>query len=149
MLALEATVSAMSYIALALFIGQLVAAGFLLPQGQPATLRTALLVSARASLLLFLSAAWFALLVQGAKLQRGFPSTELLWRYLTMTQSGKIRLARELYGAALLLAMWPLPKKNVSRKVVCLLGKFWRFHWSPRAVSRVTRPQCATMPLSR
>jgi putative copper export protein len=121
MLALEATVSAISYIGLALLVGQLVAAGFLLPQDQAATLRTSLLVWARASLLLFLCAAWLALLVQGAKLQHAFPSTELLWRYLTMTQSGKIWLARELYGAALLLAMWPLPKKNVSRKVVCLL----------------------------
>ena len=52
MLALEATVSAISYITLAVFLGQLVAAGFLLPQGQPATLRTSLLVWARASLLL-------------------------------------------------------------------------------------------------
>ena len=34
MLALEATVSAISYITIAVFLGQLVAAGFLLPQGQ-------------------------------------------------------------------------------------------------------------------
>ena len=121
MLALEATVSAISYITIAVFLGQLVAAGFLLPQGQAATLRTALLVWARASLLLFLCAAWLALLVQGAKLQHAFPSAELLWRYLTMTQSGKTWFAREVYGIAMLLGIWLLPTKNVSRKVVCLL----------------------------
>ena len=74
MLALEATVSAINYIALAFLVGQLVAVGFLMPQGQAATLRTSLLICARISLLLFLCAASFALLVQGGKLQRGFPS---------------------------------------------------------------------------
>jgi len=122
MLALEATVSAISYITIAVFLGQLVAAGFLLPQGQPATLRTALLVWARASLLLFLCAAWLALLVQGAKLQHAFPSAELLWRYLTMTQSGKTWFAREAYGVILLFIMWPLPKKNATGKVIRLVA---------------------------
>src|SRR5439155_1763408 len=108
--------------ALALLVGQLLAAGFLLPQGQAATLRTALLIWARASLLLFLCAALLALLVQGGKLQRALPSTELLWRYLTMTQSGKIWLARQLYGIALLFVMWPLPKKNAGGKVIGLVA---------------------------
>ena len=114
MLAFEATVSAMSYIALTLLLGQLVAAGFLLPQGQAAALRASLLLWTRASLLLFLCAALLALLIQGAKLQRGFPSTGILWRYLTMTQSGKIWFAREVYGVALLLGIWLLTK-NVQR----------------------------------
>jgi putative copper export protein len=122
MLALEATVSAISYITIAVFLGQLVAAGFLLPQGQAATLRTALLVWARASLLLFLCAAWLALLVQGAKLQHAFPSAELLWRYLTMTQSGKTWFAREVYGVILLFIMWSLPKKNATGKVIRLVA---------------------------
>ena len=95
--------------------------GFYCRKVKPATLRTALLVWARASLLLFLCAAWLALLVQGAKLQHAFPSAELLWRYLTMTQSGKTWFAREVYGIAMLLGIWLLPTKNVSRKVICLL----------------------------
>src|SRR6185295_10523686 len=122
MLALEATVSAISYITIAVFLGQLVAAGFLLPQGQAATLRTALLIWARASLLLFLFAALLTLLVQGAKLQHAFPSAELLWRYLTMTQSGKTWFAREAYGVILLFIMWPLPKKNATGKVIRLVA---------------------------
>jgi putative copper export protein len=122
MLALEATIAATNYIAVALFIGQLVTAGFLLPEGHTATLRCALLLWARAFLLLFLTAACLALLVQGAKLQRGFPSTELLWRYLTATQSGKIWLVREFYGVVLLSAIWPLARKNISRKVICLVA---------------------------
>jgi len=122
MLALEATVSAISYITIAVFLGQLVAAGFLLPQGQAATLRTALLIWARASLLLFLFAALLTLLVQGAKLQHAFPSAELLWRYLTMTQSGKTWFAREVYGVILLFIMWPLPKKNATGKVIRLVA---------------------------
>jgi len=121
MLALEATISAISYIALALLVGQLVAAGFLLPQGQAATLRMSLFDWARASLVLFLFAAFLALLVQGGKLQRGLPSAEILWRYLTMTQSGKIWLVRELYGFALFLGMWTLRKKHVSRKIFWLI----------------------------
>jgi len=121
MLALEATVSAISYITIAVFLGQLVAAGFLLPQGQAATLRPALLIWARASLLLFLFAALLTLLVQGAKLQHAFPSAELLWRYLTMTQSGKTWFAREAYGVILLFIMWPLPKKNATGKVIRLV----------------------------
>jgi putative copper export protein len=122
MLALEATVSAISYITIAVFLGQLVAAGFLLPQGQAATLRPALLIWARASLLLFLFAALLTLLVQGAKLQHAFPSAELLWRYLTMTQSGKTWFAREVYGVILLFIMWPLPKKNATGKVIRLVA---------------------------
>jgi len=120
MLALEATTSAISYIALALLVGQLVAAGFLFPQGQAATLRMSLFDWARASLVLFLFAAFLALLVQGGKLQRGLPSAEILWRYLRMTQSGKIWLVRELYGFALFLGMWTLRKKHVSRKIFWL-----------------------------
>jgi hypothetical protein len=122
MLALEATVSAISYITIAVFLGQLVAAGFLLPQGQAATLRTALLVWARASLLLFLCAAWLALLVQGAKLQRGFRNRNL-WRYLTMAWSGKIWFAREVWRRV--VGVWLLTK-NCSVNLIRLVA-VWRF----------------------
>ena len=90
MLALEATVSAISYITLPCFSANSSPPGFYCRKVNRRRCARSLLVWARASLLLFLCAAWLALLVQGAKLQHAFPSAELLWRYLTMTQSGKI-----------------------------------------------------------
>jgi copper resistance protein D len=118
MTAMETAASALSYIALALFLGQLVAAGFLLPQGQPATLRRSLLKWATASLILFLLVSVASLIVQGSKLQRGFPSSDLLWRYLTLTQSGQVWLAREIYGALLLLLMALVTRKNAGGNVL-------------------------------
>ena len=125
MIALEATVSVLSYIALAVLLGQLVTAGFLLPNGEPKNLRRSLLMGARAALLVFLGVAIVALVIQGAKLQRSFPSTELLWRYLTMAQSGKVWLMRELYGAALALVIGSLASNATSFnaiRVVALLA---------------------------
>ena len=118
MIGLETAASALSYIALALFLGQLVAAGFLLPQGQPATLRRSLLKWATASLTLFLLVSVASLIVQCSKLQRGFPSSDLLWRYLTLTQSGQVWIAREIYGALLLLLMALVTRKNAGGNVL-------------------------------
>ena len=98
MIAIEALTAALSYVALALLLGQLVVAGFVLPKGEPHELRRSSLTFARSSLVIFLCSSTLALLIQGAKLQRGFPSAELLWRYVAMTQSGKVWLARELYA---------------------------------------------------
>jgi putative copper export protein len=106
MIAIEAITSALSYVALALVLGQLVVAGFLLPNGEPKELRRCSLIFARSSLCIFLCSSTLALLIQGAKLQRGFPSTELLWRYVTAAQSGKVWLARELYAIALTIGLW-------------------------------------------
>ena len=118
MLALEAIVSALSFIALTLFIGQIVAAGFLLPGGDPRTFRASLLHGSLISLSAFLGIALIALFYQGAKIQRAIPSTELLWRYLTMTQSGHVWLGREAYGAALVLIVWAFVKKASGVKAV-------------------------------
>ncbi len=118
MVGLEAIAGALNYIALALLLGQLVGAGFLLPDGEPKNLRRSLLAGATAALLIFLTMAVAALVIQGAKLQRGFPSVELLWRYLTMTQSGKIWLARELYGALLLIFIWIVVNKGAARNLI-------------------------------
>ena len=115
MVGLEALAAALGYIALALLFGQLVAAGYLLPDSTPRELRHSLLAGATAALLIFLAVAVAALVIQGAKLQRGFPSAELLWRYLTMAQSGKIWLARELYGVLLVLFIWNVVKKGAAR----------------------------------
>jgi copper resistance protein D len=125
MLALEASASAISYMALALLIGQLAAAGFLLPGNDPSALRRSLLTAAKFSLLLFLCVALLALVVQGAKLQHGFPTTELLWRYLTLASSGKVWIARETYGVAMLIGIiWTLGKTegsaNLARWVAVL-----------------------------
>ena len=80
MVGLEALAAACSYITLALLLGQLVAAGFLLPDGAPKNLPHSLLAGANAALLIFLAVALAALVIQGVKLERGFPSVELLWR---------------------------------------------------------------------
>ena len=118
MVSLEASVAALSYITLAVVLGQLVAAGFLLPDGAPKNLRHSLLTGASAALFIFLAIALAALVIQGAKLQRGFPTAELLWRYLTIAQSGKIWLAREFYGALLALFVWTLVSKDAGRKLI-------------------------------
>jgi putative copper export protein len=112
MIGLEAALSALSYVALALTLGQLVAAGFLLPDGEPYDLRQSLRFGAAHMLLFFLAVALLALFLQGTKLQRGVPSLELLWRYLTQAQSGKVWLVRELYGAALVLFIYRCDRKD-------------------------------------
>jgi len=121
MLALEAIVSALGFIFLALFLGQIVAAGFLLPGGAPRTFRATLAHGALISLSAFLGIALIALFLQGVKIQRAIPSLELLWRYLTMTQSGHVWLGREVYGAALIL-IWVFVKKANGVKAVRTLA---------------------------
>jgi putative copper export protein len=122
MVALEATVSAIGYIALACLLGQLVAAGFLLPNGEPKELRRSLIAWALISLLVFLGAYVLVLFVQGAKIQRGMPSSELLLRYLTMTQSGQVWIARETYGAVLTLLTWMLAGRESSPNAIRFLA---------------------------
>ena len=114
MLALEATVAAIGYVALACLLGQLMAAGFIMPDGEPNVLRRSLITSALVALLVFVGISVLGLLVQGAKLQRGIPSAELLWRYLTMTQSGHVWLARGAYALALVLMTWWLLQSDAS-----------------------------------
>jgi putative copper export protein len=118
MIFLDAATSAISYIALALFFGHLVAAGFLLPQSQPEALRRSLLLWATVSLTSFLLISVAVLMLQGSKLQQGFPSGDLLWRYLTLTQSGQVWLGREVYGAILALLMAIVVRKNAGGKVL-------------------------------
>ena len=103
MVALEAAISAIGYIAQALVLGFFVTAGYLLPGSEPEPLRRTLAIRACRFLIIFLCASAGALLIQGAKLQRGLPSLEILWRYLTATQSGNVWLLRECYAVALAL----------------------------------------------
>lgn len=110
MITLEAIVSGLGYGVLALLLGALITASFVLPRGEPANLRRSLLFLSFLLLLAFLLVAPLSLLVQGAKLKGGsLPSLEILGRYLLRTQSGKIWLAREAYAALLVFGtLWLL-----------------------------------------
>jgi putative copper export protein len=98
----EAAVSGIGYLTLALSVGTLLTAGFLLPDLDDA-MRRKLAVAARFFLGAFLLVGIFAVIVQGVKLSAGaLPSLDIMSRYLTRTQSGKIWLGRELYVLFLL-----------------------------------------------
>ena len=122
MVSLEAIVSGMSYAVLAMLLGTLVSAGFLLPAGDPQELRQKLLHAAAYLVVFFLLIALVSLLVQGAKLRQGaMPSWDVLFRYLTMTQSGKVWLVREVYGAALAIVIFWLARNAASMKSIRLV----------------------------
>jgi copper resistance protein D len=119
MVSLEAIVSGMGYAVLALLLGVLVSAGFLLPAGEPKELRQKLLRAGACLVVAFLIIAVVSLLIQGAKLRQGtLPSLDVLVRYLTMTQSGKIWLLREAYGAALTLILFWFARNTASIKAI-------------------------------
>ena len=107
MFAAEAVVTSAGFILSALLLGTLLTAAFLLPAGEPASVRKALTRAVRNLLVLFIAAGLFVLWVQGMKLQGGnFPPAEIMLRYIARTQSGKVWLAREAYAGFLLL--WTL-----------------------------------------
>ena len=84
-------------------MGVLLAAGFLLPDRDDA-MRRKLAAAVPFFLGAFLLIAILAVTVQGAKLSAGaFPSLDIVIRYLTRTQSGKIWLMREIYVLFLLV----------------------------------------------
>jgi putative copper export protein len=122
MLSLEAIASGTGYAVLALLLGVLVAAGFLLPGGEPKELRRTLVLAAAYLIVAFLMIAVVSLFIQGAKLQQGaMPSLDVLLRYLTMTQSGKVWLLREAYGAALAVVIFWLARNAASLKAIRLV----------------------------
>ena len=119
MISFEAIVSGMGYAVLGLLLGVLVTAGFLLPGGEPKELRQTLMFSGAYLVAVFLIIAMVSLLIQGAKLQRGaIPSLDVLSRYLSMTQSGKVWLLREFYGAALVVIIFWFARKAASVKAI-------------------------------
>lgn len=132
MVALEAVVSGIAYIIVALFMGTLVTASFVLP-AEENVLRRTLFSSALVLLLAFLLIAVLSLVVQGAKLQGGNrPTLDILTRYLLRTQSGRIWLVRELYGAFLILVMLGFQRTTTSKR-----GALWLFFLSlPLIASR-------------
>jgi putative copper export protein len=119
MVPLESIVSGMGYAVLALLLGVLVSAGFLLPGGEPKELRQTLLRAGAYLVVAFLIIAVVSLLIQGAKLRQGaMPSLDVLFRYLAMTQSGKIWLLRQAYGAALALILFWFARNTASVKAI-------------------------------
>ena len=119
MVSLEAIVSGIGYAVLALLLGVLVTTGFLLPGGEPKELRQELLRAGAYLVIAFLIIAVVSLLIQGAKLRQGtVPSLDVLVRYLTMTQSGKVWLLREAYGAALALVLFWFARNTASVKTI-------------------------------
>ena len=115
MFAIEAASSALVYCSLALFLGCLLTAGFLLPQGEPAEFRGGLYSFAIKLLPLFVVASIVSLLIEGTKLNAGaFPTVELLRRYLFLTQSGKIWAAREIYALVLLCGMFWYGRRQLN-----------------------------------
>ena len=106
MLAIEATASFMTYSTLALVVGSLMTAGLLLPHGEPVLVRQQLLRVPQILLPLFVLASIVWLVVQGTKLNNGaWPSFELLYRYLSYTQIGKIWSVRQIYALVFLLGI--------------------------------------------
>jgi putative copper export protein len=112
MFAIEAAVSGAGYLTLALAVGVLLVAAFFLNGPEDVVLRGKLSAGVPALFCAVFGLGLLAVIVQGAKLSGGaFPSSDVLIRYLTRTQSGRIWLAREIYLLALLLiSVWLLRK---------------------------------------
>jgi putative copper export protein len=119
---LEATLSGIQFTLLAIAIGTTVVVGFVLPAGEPERLRRSLFSAVPFLIVIFLLAALGAVLVQGSKLSGGtFPSADILSRYVTRTQSGKIWLVREIYAAILFLVSFWLTKNGGAGRMLCIL----------------------------
>jgi putative copper resistance protein D len=117
MVPIEAIVAGMNYAVLALLVGVLVSAGFLLPNGEPRALKRKLLATGGYLIIAFLIVAGVSLVIQGAKLRQGNrPSLDVLFCYLTMTQSGKIWLLREVYAVALAAVLFWFARSTTSLK---------------------------------
>ena len=147
MLAFEATVSAISYIALTLLLGQLVAAGFLLPQGQAAdTAHCA--VGLGESLVAGLSLRGIARPADSRRetpARLSFNGTPLALSDHDPERQNLVcpRSLRRRVITGNLAA-----NKNCQPQAEFVSSQVWRFHRSLRGVSRVTRPQCATMTVT-
>jgi putative copper export protein len=114
MFAIEWAASALAYCALALFLGCLMTAAFLLPGGEPVEFRRQLFSFAAKLLPIFIIASIISLVIQGTKLNSGaLPGLDLLRRYVLQTQSGKIWAARNVYALLLLGGMiWCSRRQN-------------------------------------
>ncbi len=106
MFAIDAATAAIAYITLALLLGSLVTAGFLLPQGEPVQFREQLVSLAVKLLPLFVIAYAGSLVMLGTQLNGGsLPTVDLLRRYVFNTQSGKVWVSRQLYAVLLFVGL--------------------------------------------
>jgi len=106
MFVIEATASFIAYSTLAFVVGSLMTVGLLLPQGEPLLLRRQLISLPQVLLPLFVMASIISLLIQGTKLNSGaWPSFDLLYRYLSYTQIGKIWSVRQIYALVFMFAI--------------------------------------------
>ncbi len=122
MFALQALISGMIYVLLAFVSGTLVTAAFLVPEGEPRELRLKLLGLALRLLLLYIAFNCFSLVVEGAKLRGAMPDANILFRYVTLTQGGKVWLMREVGASALALTTVWIIQKKASLSAVRLLA---------------------------
>ena len=123
MFALEASVTAITYLVLALLVGSLVTSVFLVGRNNSSAFHGRL---ARIALVLacaFLIAHFAYLLVLGAKLSGGsVPSADLITRYVLRTQSGQIWLFRALYGLLFLLVAVCFARRATGNLFLLLLA---------------------------
>jgi putative copper export protein len=119
---LEASVSAINYLIMALLVGSLATCVFLLPRSDEATaIRLRLIRFAVMLTCAFLVVHSFGLFVQGAKLTAGdLPSLDLLSRYVLRTQSGKIWLVRGVYAAIFLFVILRFIRSSSSVSLLLL-----------------------------
>jgi copper resistance protein D len=107
MVAIEATASFMAYSTVALVVGSLMTAGFILPQGEPVLVRQQLVRLPQILLALFVLASIAWLVIQGSKLNSGaWPPFDLLYRYLLYTQIGKIWSVRQIYALVFMFSIF-------------------------------------------
>ncbi len=116
MFIIEGAASALTYSTLALLVGALLMASFLLPQGEPGYFLRQLLSFAVKLLPLFIVGSIVSLIIQGTKLNGGaFPTWDLLNRYLRYTQSGKVWSVRQVYAFFLLAGMFWYGRRRNDR----------------------------------
>ncbi len=121
MFTIEAAASGIGYCTLALLLGSLMTAGFLLFQGEPLSLRRTLVSFSWRLLIFYVVISSCSLVIQGAKLEGGtFPTLDLLGRYLLHTQSGKIWLARLIYAILLVVGIFLFSRRSNDLKGIRL-----------------------------
>ena len=102
--ALEAIVGALRLFLLALVVGALITAAFLLTSSETLAIRRRLVCTALVLGSVFLVVHFLSLIVQGMKLSGdNLPSADILTRYVLRTESGKIWLFRTAYTIVFLL----------------------------------------------
>jgi putative copper export protein len=150
--ALESVLNGAAYLLGALSIGVLLLAGFFLNHPEDEAIRRRLARSVPIFIAVLVLIGALAVIVQGAKLSGGAtPTADVIVRYLSRTQSGRIWLAREtLLLALLLIAVWPWADTIEAGKIRLLFFLFLPFLASRSLISHAMalRENTALMVLS-